>query len=133
MAHSSIGTPSPLRAPTPCRHDGFRFCFTGVTPLLFTLRRTYLALAGSPACFLRDFRFSEYSRKITRSAKEFSPTGLLPSMVPLSRVLWLTNLCLNALPREYSSAPGMLPTLSSYNPSTKNCRGLGSSLFARRY
>ena len=84
-----------------------------------SVRRTYLALAGSPACFLRDFRFSEYSRKITRSAKEFSPTGLLPSMVPLSRVFRLTNLCLNALPRQTFQCTRNAPDVIFLQPLNK--------------
>ena len=90
-----------------------------------SVRRTYLALAGSTACFLRDFRFSEYSRKITRSAKGFSPTGLLPSMVPLSRVLRLTNLCLNTLPRQAFLCTRNAPDVIFLQPLNKNLLRFG--------
>ena len=112
LAHSSIGTPSPAnwQAPTPCERDGFRFYFTAITWLLFTFPSRYwftigeveyLALASSFACFPPGFHSRWYSRKISRSVKEFSSTGLLPSMVSLSRVFPLTNLYLNVLPRKY--------------------------------
>jgi hypothetical protein len=37
-------------------------------------------------------------------------------MAPLSRVILLTKLRLNVLPRRYLCAPQMPPTISSYNP-----------------
>jgi hypothetical protein len=95
-------------APTLCRHHGFRFYFTGVTLLLFTFPSRYwftigdikyLVLPGRPGCFPRGYRSSRYSSKIARSMKGFSNTGLLPSMVPLSKEFFLTNLHLCTLPR----------------------------------
>ncbi len=37
-------------------------------------------------------------------------------MAALSRVIFLINLRLNVLPQKHSSAPGILPTPSPYNP-----------------
>ena len=53
------------------------------------------------AGFSQGFHSSRYSSKITRSANRFSSTGLLPSMVALSRDILLINIHLNALPRNY--------------------------------
>ncbi len=130
--------------PALCKRDGFRFYFTALTGLLFTFPSRYwftigeieyLALAGSPACFPQGYRFPRYLRKISRSIKPFSFTGLLPSLVALSRDIQLTKLYLSALPQKYSHRLGMLPTISSYNPKqiTNYVFGLGFSLFARRY
>ena len=96
-------------APTLCRRDGFRFYFTALTGLLFTFPSRYwftignikyLAFPGRPGRFPRGFRSPRYSSKIARSTKGFSNTGLLPSLASLSRVLFLTNLCLNILPQS---------------------------------
>ena len=112
MAHSSIGTPSSttkVGTLTPCKQDGFRYYFTALTGLLFTFPSRYwfaigdieyLAFPDSSGCFPPGSHSRWYSRKIVRSVKSFSSTGLLPSMVALSRVIWLTKLHLNALPQQ---------------------------------
>ena len=63
LAHSSIGTRSPLRAPTPCKHmvsgtfhrpPGLLFTFPSW--YLFTIdHEKYLALPHSRGCFPQDF------------------------------------------------------------------------------
>ena len=122
LAHSSIGTPSPLRALTPCGHNGFRFYFTGVTPLLFTFPSRYwftigdieyLALANSSACFSQGFLSSRYSSKIARSTNRFSSTGLLPSMAALSRDILLTNIRLINLLRIAPDTTPLQPHIDS--------------------
>ena len=75
---------------------------------LLSVRSTYLALAifhsksenDSSACFPQGYLFSRYSRKTSRSVKPFSLTGLLPSLVTLSRDIQLTKFYLNVLPQQ---------------------------------
>ena len=129
MAHSSIGTPSPTILRSGLRLFVGKMVSGSISPgsppyfspfphgtgsLL--VRLTYLALADSSACFLQVRLFPKYSREITRSTKWFSPKGLLPSMVSLSRVFRLIKLCLNVLLRKHFCAPEMPPALSSYYP-----------------
>ena len=76
----------------------FQVYFNGLDGLLFTFPSRYwftigdidyLALPDSSGCFLPGCHSRQYLRKIARSIKLFLHTGLLPSMVPLSRVLLL--------------------------------------------
>ena len=100
--HAVISTPCGGETPTLCKQNGFRYYFTALTGLLFTFPSRYwftigdmkyLAFPGSPGWFPRDFRFPRYLSKTARSTKEFSNTGLLPSLALRSRKLLLTNPC----------------------------------------
>jgi hypothetical protein len=68
-AHSSIGTPQPRRAATPCKcmvsdlfHSPLRVLFTFPSRYLFTIGlQRYLALPVSSGRFIRATRVSNYS------------------------------------------------------------------------
>jgi hypothetical protein len=57
----------------------------------------------SLACFPQSSLSPWYLRKISRSVKLFSFTGLLPSLVALSRDIQLTKPYLSALPQKFLS------------------------------
>ena len=91
LAHSSIGTPSlSLRLLVDIR---FQVLFHSPPGVLFTFPSWYyalsvaissLALEGGPPCFPQNSSCSVVLR-ISASCASFSPTGLLPSLAPLSR------------------------------------------------
>ena len=63
--------------------------FTFPSRYLFTIGgQEYLALEGGPPSFRQDFSCPAVLNKIS-GASHLSPTGLLPSMVVLSRFFWL--------------------------------------------
>ena len=80
LAHSSIGTPSPLRAPTLCKHTvsglfhrPHRATFHLSLTVLFTIdHETYLAFPDSPGWFPQHFLVSRYSRTETGSLHIFA-------------------------------------------------------------
>ncbi len=97
-AHSSIGTQSARRIepPTACRftvsglfHSPLGVLFTFPSRYWFTIGgQGYLALEDGPPSFPQDFS-CPVVLKNTSGASPLSPTGLSPSMVVLSRLLWL--------------------------------------------
>ena len=105
---------------------GFQVLFHSPSGVLFTfpsryyalsVTKKYLALGGGPPCFPQGFTCPVVLWIMLESLL-VSPTGLLPSMVGLSRPLQLRYLFLNKHIR---------------NPYMENHIGLGSSHFARRY
>jgi hypothetical protein len=86
----------------------------------------------SLACFPQGSLSPWYLRKISRSVKLFSFTGLLPSLVALSRDIQLTKLYLSVLPRIIC-IDNKCPDDNLLQPRNIECSSLGSCLFPRRY
>ena len=91
LTHYTKGTPSPLRAPTDCKHtvsgsislpsSGFFSPFPHGTCSL-SVAKEYLGLEGGPPMFRQDFTCPVLLRNFYIN---FLYTGLSPSMAQLSR------------------------------------------------
>ena len=127
QAHSTKGTPSPLRALTACRST-----VSGSLSLpsrgAFHLSLTVLCAIGS----CRVFSLGGWSPQI--------PTGFLVSRRTQVRPAWCSDFAYGAF--TLSGRPSQTVPLSShilarfrapYNPVHVSTHGLGSSPFARRY
>jgi hypothetical protein len=102
LAHYAKGTPSSRRigTPTDCKHtvsgtislssqEYFSPFPHGTGSLSVT--REYLALDGGPPRFPQDFTCPAVLGNLVQEDRSFSPTGLSPPMVDLSRIIRLTS------------------------------------------
>ena len=123
QAHSTKGTPSPSRALTACRST-----VSGSLSLPsrgpFHLSLTVLCAIGSPPCFRQDSSCPAVLRIAFHAGSSTSPTGISPSLSGLPRPFG----CQRAF-----SPHGVAPRTRPTTPRMTCTRGLGSSLFARRY
>ena len=128
QAHSTKGTPSPSRALTACRST-----VSGSLSLPsrgpFHLSLTVLCAIGSrrvfgPPCFRQDSSCPAVLRIAFHAGSSTSPTGISPSLSGLPRPFG----CQRAF-----SPHGVAPRTRPTTPRMACTRGLGSSLFARRY
>ena len=126
QAHSTKGTPSPSRALTACRST-----VSGSLSLPsrgpFHLSLTVLCAIGSrrvPPCFRQDSSCPAVLRIAFHADSMTSPTGISPSLSGLPRPFG----CQRAF-----SPHGVAPRTRPTTPRMTRTRGLGSSLFARRY
>ena len=123
QAHSTKGTPSPSRALTACRST-----VSGSLSLpshyALSVAAEYSALEGGPPCFRQDSSCPAVLRIAFHAGAPTSPTGISPSLSGLPRPFG----CLRAF-----SPHGVAPRTRPTTPRMTRTRGLGSSLFARRY
>ena len=121
QAHSTKGTPSPSRALTACRST-----VSGSLSLPsrgpFHLSLTVLCAIGP--CFRQDSSCPAVLRIAFHAGSSTSPTGISPSLSGLPRPFG----CQRAF-----SPHGVAPRTRPTTPRMACTRGLGSSLFARRY
>ena len=131
QAHSTKGTPSPSRALT--AGPRFQVLFHSPPGVLFTFPSRYYALSvaaeysaleGGPPCFRQDSSCPAVLRIAFHAGSSTSPTGISPSLSGLPRPFG----CQRAF-----SPHGVAPRTRPTTPRMTCTRGLGSSLFARRY
>ena len=134
QAHSTKGTPSPSRALTACRstvsgslslpsRGPFHLSLT-VLYYALSVAAEYSALEGGPPCFRQDSSCPAVLRIAFHAGSSTSPTGISPSLSGLPRPFG----CQRAF-----SPHGVAPRTRPTTPRMACTRGLGSSLFARRY
>ena len=114
QAHSTKGTPSP---------PGVLFTFPSRYYAL-SVAAEYSALEGGPPCFRQDSSCPAVLRIAFHAGPSTSPTGISPSLSGLPRPFG----CQRAF-----SPHGVAPRTRPTTPRMTCTRGLGSSLFARRY
>ena len=131
-----------MRALTPCGQHGFRFYFTGITSLLFTFPSRYwctigeikyLALAGSPACFLPGYLRLTVLKKNIKERKNLFKYGTITLYgIPFQGISFKTLPKCSPSGTKLSKYRKLSPR--QYFLTTPIIKiGLGSSLFARHY